>query len=142
VDIIHAVDSWKLLQEIDKRAAANERTIKILLQFKIAQEDSKYGLDGEELYQVLQSEDWQALNNVDIIGVMGMATFTDNQDQVRAEFQQLSKHFEQLKTKFFAEDNKFAEISMGMSGDYPVALEEGSTMVRVGSKIFGARNYN
>ena len=127
VDVIHAVDSWRLLQEIDKRAAANKRTIKVLLQFKIAQEDSKYGLGDNELYQ--------------IVGVMGMATFTDNQEQIRAEFQQLSKHFSQLKDQYFDKQDSFTEISMGMSGDYPIALEEGSTMVRVGSKIFGARNY-
>ncbi len=141
VDVIHAVDSWRLLQEIDKRAAANKRTIKVLLQFKIAQEDSKYGLGDNELYQMLDSENWNGLTTVEIVGVMGMATFTDNQEQIRAEFQQLSKHFSQLKDQYFDKQDSFTEISMGMSGDYPIALEEGSTMVRVGSKIFGARNY-
>ncbi|MEL7422413.1 MAG: YggS family pyridoxal phosphate-dependent enzyme, partial [Bacteroidota bacterium] len=139
VDVIHAVDSWRLLQEIDKRAAANARTIQVLLQFKIAQEESKYGLGDEELYQMLETEDWRELTNVEIVGVMGMATFTNDQQQVRAEFQQLSQHFKKLKAQHFTKQDTFTEISMGMSGDYPIALEEGSTMVRVGSKIFGAR---
>lgn len=141
VHMIHAVDSWRLLEEIDKRAAAENRTIKVLLQCKIAQEDSKYGLSAEDLNTLLTQHDWQALQNVQICGLMGMATFTDDEAQVRREFQQLKHLFTQTKERFFANDNRFTEISMGMSGDYPVALEEGSTMVRIGSKIFGHRDY-
>ena len=141
VYLIHAVDTWKLLREIDKRAAAHERTIKVLLQFKIAEEESKYGMGDQEMYQMLEQKDWAALQHVTICGVMGMATFTEDEAQIRREFQQLKAHFDQLKTKYFATDNQFTQISMGMSGDYPLALAEGSTMVRVGSKIFGERNY-
>ena len=139
--LIHAVDSWRLLQEIDKRAAANNRVIKVLLQFKIAQEDSKHGLADEELYKMLETEDWRGLDHTEIVGVMGMATFTDDLEQVRAEFAKLTGHFNQLQAQHFSDADTFREISMGMSGDYAIALEEGSTMVRVGSKIFGARNY-
>ena len=139
VDLIHAVDSWKLLQEIDKRANANDRIIKVLLQFKIAQEDSKYGMADEEMYRFLDQENWQDLNHIVICGVMGMATFTNNQDQVRSEFEKLHGHFERLKSSHFVKNENFKEISMGMSGDYQLALETGSTMVRIGSSIFGAR---
>lgn len=139
VDLIHAVDSWKLLQEIDKRAGANDRTIKVLLQFKIAEEDSKYGMADEEMYRFLEQEDWRSLDHVEICGVMGMATFTHNLEQVKGEFERLQEHFQELKLKHFSDQDDFQEISMGMSGDYPLALEAGSTMVRIGSSIFGAR---
>lgn len=139
VHLIHAVDSWKLLREIDKRARTNERTIDVLLQFKIAEEDTKHGYSAEELFTVLEREDWQALANVRIVGVMGMATYTDDHVQVRREFQQLRQYFERLQRTHFAHEASFREISMGMSGDYPLALAEGSTMVRIGSKIFGER---
>lgn len=139
VDLIHAVDSWKLLQEIDKRARANDRVIKVLLQFKIAEEDSKYGMGDKEMYRFLEQEDWQSLDHVTICGVMGMATFTDNQDQVRSEFERLSDHFQRLKSTQFEDHDDFREVSMGMSGDYQLALAAGSTMVRIGSSIFGSR---
>lgn len=139
VHLIHAVDSWKLLQEIDKRAAANDRTIKVLLQFKIAEESTKHGMADDEMYRLLEQEAWRTLEHVQICGVMGMATFTNDKEQVRREFQQLRAHFEQLQTKYFTDSSNFSEISMGMSGDYELALSEGSTMVRIGSKIFGQR---
>jgi pyridoxal phosphate enzyme (YggS family) len=139
VQLIHAVDSWRLLEEINKRAAASDRTINVLLQFKIAEEENKYGIESEEMYHMLDKKDWQALKHIVISGVMGMATFTDDQEQVKTEFQRLHQHFTRLKSTYFSKDDNFKEISMGMSGDYPLALENGSTMVRVGSKIFGSR---
>ena len=140
VSLIHAVDSLRLLEEIDKQAARHERRIDCLLQFKIAAEESKYGLDGAMAAELLQSTAFQALEHVRIVGVMGMATFTDDLEQVRTEFKQLKQYFDQTKAQYFAESDSFQEISMGMSGDYPVALEEGSTMVRIGSMLFGARH--
>ncbi len=140
VSLIHAVDSLRLLEEIDKQAARYERQIDCLLQFKIAEEDSKYGLDGAMAAELLQSEAFQALAHVRIVGVMGMATFTDDLEQVRGEFKRLKQYFEQIREQYFSAENSFKEISMGMSGDYSVALEEGSTMVRIGSMLFGARH--
>jgi pyridoxal phosphate enzyme (YggS family) len=140
VHLIHAVDSFKLLKEIDKRAASHERVIDILLQFKIAEEDTKYGYDAADIFSMLDELPWQDLANVRIVGVMGMATYTDDQEQVAREFRQLHTYFERLKTTYFKDKAYFKEISMGMSGDYPLALKEGSTMVRIGSKIFGDRN--
>ena len=140
VHLIHAVDSLRLLQEIDKQAARHERRIDCLLQFKIAAEESKQGLDPAMSIELLESESFRALENVRIVGVMGMATFTDDLDQVRGEFKRLKQYFDQTKDQFFADEESFQEISMGMSGDYRVALEEGSTMVRIGSMLFGARN--
>ncbi|TKG94093.1 YggS family pyridoxal phosphate-dependent enzyme [Puteibacter caeruleilacunae] len=141
VSLIHAVDSLKLLKTINKEAAKNNRTINCLLQFHIAKETSKFGLSLDEAKELLNSADYQALENVNIIGVMGMATFTMDTDMVRSEFKTLKTIFTQLKEDFFADNDTFTEISMGMSDDYPIAVEEGSTMVRVGSSIFGARNY-
>lgn len=140
VHLIHAVDSFKLLKEIDKRAAENERVIDVLLQFKIADEDTKYGYDAAEIFAMLEERSWKALDHLRIVGVMGMATYTDDQGQVAREFRQLHTYFERLKTTYFQEKPYFKEISMGMSGDYPLALSEGSTMVRIGSKIFGDRS--
>ena len=139
VSLIHAVDSLRLLQEINKQAAKNNRTINCLLQFHIADEETKFGLDENDAIELLNSEVYQNMNNVNICGVMGMATFTDNQDQVRAEFKRLREIFEKLKSSHFSSDDDFKTISMGMSGDWKIALEEGSTMIRVGSSIFGAR---
>lgn len=139
VHLIHAVDSWKLLKEIDKRAAANERSINVLLQFKIAEEESKHGYAAEDIFSLLDSGEWKELQHTKIIGVMGMATFTDNHTQVQQEFSRLKVYFDRLKSDYFAEHDEFKELSMGMSGDYPLALEQGSTMVRIGSKIFGKR---
>jgi pyridoxal phosphate enzyme (YggS family) len=142
VTLIHAIDSLSLLGAVNKEAAKNNRVIDCLLQFHIAQEETKFGLDMEEAKSMLESESYKNLNNINICGVMGMATFTDNAAQVRDEFKNLKNIFETLKENYFKENDSFKEISMGMSDDYPIAIEEGATMVRVGSKIFGARNYN
>jgi pyridoxal phosphate enzyme (YggS family) len=142
VTLIHAIDSLSLLEAVNKEAAKNNRVIDCLLQFHIAQEETKFGLDMEEAKSMLESESYKNLNNINICGVMGMATFTDNAAQVRDEFKNLKNIFETLKENYFKENDSFKEISMGMSDDYPIAIEEGATMVRVGSKIFGARNYN
>jgi PLP dependent protein len=139
VHTIHAVDSFKLLQEIDKRAQNSGKVINCLLQFHIAEEDTKFGLVEDEL-DFLENGSFRELKNVNICGVMGMATFTDNTDLIKKEFNRLNQIFNRLKTRYFASDNNFCEISMGMSGDYPLAIEAGSTMVRVGSHIFGQRN--
>ena len=139
VAMIHAVDSLKLLNEINKRASQHDRTIDVLLQMHIAQESSKFGMDREELDALLASEEYQSMQNVRVRGLMGMATFTDNEAQVRSEFQFLAGIFKELKDNW--KDNSFDTLSMGMSGDYELAIEEGSTMVRVGSSIFGQRNY-
>lgn len=140
VHLIHAVDSFKLLKEIDSRAAANNRIIDVLLQFKIAEEDTKYGYEAAEIFEMLDELPWQDLKNTRIVGVMGMATYTDDQEQVAREFRQLHTYFKRLKDTYFKDQSYFKEISMGMSGDYPLALAEGSTMVRIGSKIFGERD--
>jgi len=140
VSMIHAVDSHKLIKEINKRAAEQERTIDILLQFHIAQEESKYGLSINEAKEILDANDFAPFDNVNIVGVMGMATFTDDMDLVRSEFKKLKSIFDQLKSEYFTSQDFFKEISMGMSGDYEIALEEGSTMLRIGSLLFGARD--
>ena len=142
VTLIHAIDSLSLLEAVNKEAAKNNRVINCLLQFHIAQEETKFGLDMEEARAMLESESYKNLNNINICGVMGMATFTDDAAQVRDEFKSLKNIFETLKENYFKGNDSFKEISMGMSDDYPIAIEEGATMVRVGSKIFGARNYN
>ena len=138
VSLIHAVDSLKLLKEINKRARQNERTIDCLLQIKIAKEDSKFGIDSEEAKEILVSEAYSKMEHVNIIGLMGMATFTDDEDQVRSEFKYLKSVFDKFQEQF----PDLKELSMGMSGDYKVAVDCGSTMVRIGSSIFGERNYN
>lgn len=139
VACIESVDSLKLLEEIDRQAAKHERVIDCLLQFHIAEEETKFGLDETEADELLESPEFQAMKNVRITGVMGMATFTDDQTQVRREFQHLKQIFEGLKTRFFQAQESFREISMGMSGDYQMAVAEGSTMVRVGTLLFGSR---
>ena len=140
VTLIHSIDSTSLLEAVNKEAAKNNRVIDCLLQFHIAQEETKFGLDMEEAKTMIESDNFKNLNNVRIVGVMGMATFTDDVNQVRNEFKSLKNIFDILKENYFKDDS-FTEISMGMSDDYLVAIEEGATMVRVGSKIFGARNY-
>lgn len=140
VTLIHSIDSASLLDAVNKEAAKNNRVIDCLLQFHIAQEDTKFGLDMEETKNMIESDNFKKMNNVRIVGVMGMATFTDDVNQVRNEFKTLKNIFDTLKDNYFKDDS-FKEISMGMSDDYPIAIEEGATMVRVGSKIFGARNY-
>lgn len=142
VSLIHAVDSIKLLKMINKEAEKNNRTINCLLQFHIADEDSKFGLSFEEALGMLESDEFKSLKNISIVGVMGMATHTDNQEQISKEFSNLKNIFSNLKDRFFTNSNSFTEISMGMSGDYKLAIEQGSSMIRVGSSIFGARNYN
>ncbi|PHN07992.1 YggS family pyridoxal phosphate-dependent enzyme [Flavilitoribacter nigricans] len=141
VHLIHSVDSAKVLKEINKRAGNDERRVDCLLQFKIAEEDTKYGLTLAEARELLQSDRYRAMENIRIVGVMGMATFTDDEQQVRTEFRRLKTIFDTLKQEFFADADHFKEISMGMSGDYQLAMEEGSTMVRIGSLIFGERDY-
>ncbi len=139
VHLIHAVDSIKLLKEINKQAVKNNREINCLLQFHIADEDTKFGLDLAEAKELVASEEFIALNSVKIVGVMGMATYTDDEAQIKTEFANLKTIFTTLKSECFINNDKFKEISMGMSGDYRFAIEEGSTMIRVGSTIFGSR---
>lgn len=140
VELIHSVDSLKLLKEINKQAAKNNRTINCLLQFHIATESSKFGLDYEEAKEILCSDAYAQMKNICISGVMGMATFTNEEAKIRAEFKQLKNIFTNLKQHFFKEKDEFKEISMGMSDDYKIAIDEGSTLVRIGSAIFGSRN--
>ena len=139
VSLIHAADSLKILKEINKQAIKNNRVINYLLEFHIAKEESKFGLTMEAAENIINSEEYRQLKNIRLCGVMGMATYTDNTEQIRKEFRHLKSIFTQLKNKYFKEEDHFKEISMGMSGDYPIAIEEGATLVRVGSKIFGAR---
>ncbi len=142
VHLIHSIDSFKVLKEVNKEARKNDRTIDCLLQIKIAKEDTKYGFDEHTLKEMLESEAYAKLEHVHICGVMGMATFTDDEQQVRREFRQLHRHFEQLQERYFSNTPYFKEISMGMSGDYEWALDEGSTMVRIGNLLFGPRKYD
>ncbi|MEY4485924.1 MAG: hypothetical protein RL440_455 [Bacteroidota bacterium] len=139
VHLIHGVDSLKLLQEIDKQARKVKRVQDVLLQFHIAQEDTKFGLDLKEAQDILASDTFKQLKSVQICGVMGMASNTSDEKQVATEFRTLKQIFEQLSKDYFQGQPSFKEISMGMSGDYPLAIQNGSTMVRVGSKIFGGR---
>jgi pyridoxal phosphate enzyme (YggS family) len=137
VDLVHGVDSFKLLNEINKQAEKNKRIIKCLIQIKIAQEDTKFGISYEEAKIMLRSEEVKKLNNIEIVGVMGMASYTQDKIQIKKEFKTLKINFDNLK--------KIAKnlviLSMGMSGDYKLAIENGSTMIRLGSSIFGTRNY-
>ncbi len=143
VHLIHSVDSLKLLKEIEKRAAKADRVIDCLLQVHIAEEDTKFGFDENEVGDLLADPALKEMTHIRIKGLMGMATFTEDQDQVRREFRSLKDRFERLKEKFPINERWQPEIlSMGMSGDYQMAIEEGSNMVRIGSSIFGARNYD
>lgn len=139
VHLVHSVDRQKVLKEINKRAKNCDRTIDCLLQFHIAEEESKFGFDLAEARQMLEGEAFSNFNNVRVCGVMGMATFTEDEAKVRREFQALHHIFDTLRTDYFSDQPHFREISMGMSGDYPIAQEEGSTMVRIGSLLFGPR---
>jgi len=139
VHLIHSVDSLKLLAEINKQGEKCHRVISVLLQFYIAKEETKFGLDLDEVTQLLNSDEYKSFKNIQVVGVMGMASFTDDESIVKGEFFQLKELFSQLKNTFFQNDDSFKEISMGMSGDYQLAIEQGSTMVRVGSSIFGGR---
>jgi pyridoxal phosphate enzyme (YggS family) len=138
VSLIHGVDSLKLLQEINKQALKHKRVIDCLLQIYIADEETKFGLDETELLELITSKEFKELHNIQIVGLMGMATFTENQNQIKAEFQQLKTIFDTINNQ---ENVKLVTLSMGMSGDYELAIECGSTMVRIGSSIFGNRNY-
>lgn len=141
VDLIHGIDSLKLLKEINKQAKKHDRVINCLLQIKIAEEDSKFGMSTYEAEDLLTSEDYFALSNICITGVMGMATFTNNTEQIQQEFNRLKTTFNHLKT-IHSNADVFQTISMGMSGDFQLAIDCGSTMVRVGSSIFGQRQYS
>lgn len=138
VDLIHAVDSLKLLKEIEKQAEKYNRTIKCLLQIKIAEEDTKYGITVDEAKEILDSEAYSKMSHVKVVGLMGMATLTENDDKISQEFSFLKTTFDNLKK----DRESFRILSMGMSGDYRIAIECGSNMIRVGSSIFGERNYN
>ncbi|MBN7810697.1 YggS family pyridoxal phosphate-dependent enzyme [Algoriphagus sp. H41] len=139
VHLIHGVDSFKLLREIDKQGKKVGRMIPVLLQIHIAEEESKFGFDQAELEEMLASPDFAALGHVQVKGLMGMATFTEDESQIRKEFRSLKSLFDELKKRKLPDFVQLAELSMGMSGDYPIAQEEGSTMVRIGSAIFGSR---
>lgn len=141
VSLIHGVDNFKLLVEINKQAAKHNRIIDCLLQIKIASEDSKFGMSPEEAQEHLQSKAFSELKHIKVVGCMGMATFTNDENQVKQEFTLLKNTFDHLKTTK-TENCNLKTISMGMSGDYQLAIAYGSTMVRVGSSIFGSRNYN
>ncbi|WP_316798505.1 YggS family pyridoxal phosphate-dependent enzyme [Pedobacter frigidisoli] len=139
VNLIHGVDSLKLLQEINKQALKNKRVIDCLLQVYIADEDTKFGLGYDEVIELLRSEEYQELKNIRIVGLMAIATNTKNEKQITIEFNELKVFFDGLKASFFKDIETFSEISTGMSADYKIAIEEGSTMVRIGSSIFGKR---
>ena len=141
VHLIHGVDSFKLLLEIDKQGKKINRPIPVLLQIHIATEESKFGFDPSELEEMLNSFEFTNLTHVQVKGLMGMATFTEDQNQIRAEFRGLKQLFDEVKKKSLPHFVDLKELSMGMSGDYQIAQEEGSTLVRIGSAIFGSRNY-
>lgn len=141
VSLIHAVDSFRLLREINKHAAKHERRIDCLLQIHIAQEETKYGLTVDECRQLLANEPWRELQHIRITGLMAMGSNTDDLEKVRNEFRQIKQLFDELKSTYFADEPSFSQLSEGMTDDYPIAIEEGSTIVRIGSMIFGERQY-
>lgn len=141
ISLIHAVDTMKLLKEIDKQAEKAGRKINCLLQMHIAQEETKFGFAPDELKEMLAAGEWRQYEHVQIAGLMCMATNTDDQNQIQQEFHYARTIFDEVKKTYFEEDSLFKELSMGMSSDYPIAIQEGCTMVRVGSKIFGNRVY-
>ncbi|RXP57642.1 YggS family pyridoxal phosphate-dependent enzyme [Lutibacter sp. HS1-25] len=140
VNLIHGVDSFKTLKEINKQGLKNNRIINCLLQLKIAKEDTKFGFSFTEVDQLLESTAFESLKNIQILGFMGMATFTNDENIVREEFRSLKNYFEASK-KYSSFNFNPTQLSMGMSDDYKIAIEEGSTMIRIGSAIFGNRNY-
>jgi pyridoxal phosphate enzyme (YggS family) len=142
VKLIHSVDGLNLLEEINKQALKNDRIISCLLQFHIASEETKFGLSVEEAYALLRSDEFKQMKNIKITGVMGMASNTFDTSIIRQEFQYLRTIFQNIQYDFFLGDIFFRELSMGMSGDYQIAIQEGSTLIRVGSSIFGVRNYS
>lgn len=141
VSLIHSVDSFKLLKEINKQAKKVNRVVDCLLQFHIADEETKFGLSYEEGAGILKNDVYKEMEHIRIVGVMGMATFTEDKEQVGREFETLQGYFKTLQQDFFTDNESFKEVSMGMSGDYEIALDKGSTLVRVGSLLFGARVY-
>lgn len=141
VKLIHGVDSWKVLNEINKQAEKAAKKTACLLQVHIADEETKFGFSEEELIDLISGNELQNLHNVQIAGLMGMATYTEDENQVRKEFRSLKILFDKIKSEYFSNDEAFCELSMGMSQDYQIAIEEGSTMIRIGTSIFGEREY-
>ena len=141
VSLVHGVDSYMLLVEINKQALKAGRIISCLLQIHIAKETTKFGFSIDECRKMLEEGDWKKLKNIQIAGVMGMATNTDDEAEIKCEFATLSAFFQEAQNTFFKDSLYFKEISMGMSDDYPIAIEEGSTLIRIGSRIFGERKY-
>lgn len=142
VSLIHSVDSLKILQAINKRAIICERVVDCLLEIDISHEETKFGLSKEELYNLLSSPEYEQMKNIRICGLMGIGSITDDNSKTREEFRGLRALYSEIKDKFFAGKDYFRHVSMGMSGDYDIAIEEGSTIVRIGSKIFGERDYS
>ena len=141
ISLIHAVDCLKLLNEINKQAAKNNRVISCLLELRVAQEATKYGMTPEECLAMLESGEWREMKHIQIAGMMCMASNTDNREQIRQEFQRARACFDEAKTRFFANDVAFCQRSWGMSEDYDIAMDEGATLVRIGTAIFGEREY-
>lgn len=141
VCLIHSVDSLRLLREIDKQAMKAGRVVDVLLQLHVAKEETKFGFSSDEVLALLEGKEWRTMEGVRIVGLMAMATNTDNEGMIAEEFESVRVLFDVVKSRFFAEEPSFKEISMGMSGDYQIAQEHGSTLVRIGSMIFGERNY-
>ena len=141
VELIHSVDSLNLLKQINKEAIKNNRVIDCLLQIDIAHEETKFGLEENEADELLSSEEFAELKNVRICGLMGIGSITDDKNKTKKEFNNLKKYFDETKNKFFNSKSYFCELSMGMSQDFELAIEEGATLVRIGSSIFGARDY-
>jgi pyridoxal phosphate enzyme (YggS family) len=141
VELIHSVDSLNLLKQINKEAIKNNRVIDCLLQIDIAHEETKFGLEENEAEELLSSEEFAELKNVRICGLMGIGSITDDKNKTKKEFNNLKKYFDEIKNKFFNSKSYFCELSMGMSQDFELAIEEGATLVRIGSSIFGARDY-
>lgn len=139
ISVIQSVDTFKLLQVINNEAFKNNRIVNCLLQFHIAEEETKFGFNLSETKEMIESEEFGEMRNIRLCGVMGMATYTDNIEQIRQEFRNLFNCYNELKNRYFIQQSSFCEVSMGMSGDFPVAIEEGSTMIRLGSVIFGER---
>ena len=142
VSLIHSVDSLRLLREIDKQAKKVERRIDCLLQLHVAPEETKFGFTPDEMLQMLEEGEWRDLTNVRLCGIMCMATNTDDEAQIRREFHVAKQTFEEAQQRFFKDYDNFCERSMGMSEDFPIAIEEGATLVRIGTRIFGQRNYH
>lgn len=142
VSLIHSVDSLKILQAINKRAIICERVVDCLLEIDISHEETKFGLSKDELYNLLSSPEYEHMENIRVCGLMGIGSITDDNSKTREEFRGLRALYSEIKDKFFAGKDYFRHVSMGMSGDYDIAIEEGSTIVRIGSKIFGERDYS